>query len=197
MAQSNYQEPIEREDLDLGKKFQPEADQPLAGTNKITPRGSKMQSALSIKKTLVNEEINTSEKLPPQEEEMLPPTEPAESILAQGIETHGLEREIGGEAREEKVSEKIETARKTISAHKMSAVTTIADDAKTVAGISEYEKKVEKLVELALERGPEHAIKVARHMDANDNYTLDELHDKMIEDDLRKQLIQKGLLKEL
>jgi hypothetical protein len=56
---------------------------------------------------------------------------------------------------------------------------------------------VEKLVELALQKGPEHAIKVAQHMDANDNYTLDELHDKMIEEDLRKQLFQKGLLREL
>jgi hypothetical protein len=122
---------------------------------------------------------------------------PAESILAKGIETPGVEREIGGEAQEEKASENIESVRKAISTQKTAAVANVSDDAKTVAGIAEYEKKVEKLVELALHRGPEHAIKVAQHMDANDNYTLDELHDKMLEDELRKQLIVKGLLKEI
>ena len=196
MAQSNYQEPIEKEDLDLTKKFQPEADQPLAGADKTTLKDPE-KTTPNPKKNLINEEINVSEKMPSQEKEVLPPAEPEESILAKGIEAPGLEREIGGEDQEEKVSEKIETARKAISTQKPPAATTIADDAKTVAGISEYEKKVEKLIELALQRGPEHAIKVAQHMDANDNYTLDELHDKMIEEDLRKQLIQKGLLKEL
>lgn len=180
MAQSNYQEPIEKEDLDLTKKF----------------TGPGEAGALKPEKTFINEENNVSEK-PPEKEGILPLTEPAESILAGGIETPGLEREIGGESREEKVSEKIETIRKTISTQKTPAATTIADDAKIVAGIAEYEKKVEKLVELALQKGPEHAIKVAQHMDANDNYTLDELHDKMIEEDLRKQLFQKGLLVEL
>ena len=186
MAQSNYQEPIEKEDLDLTRKFQPEAEQPLAGSNETI---QKNPETLNTKKKLINEEISASEKLPSQEGEMMPP--------AETMEIPSLERESGGEAQEEKVSEKIETVRQAISAHKAPAATTIADDAKTVAGIAEYEKKVEKLVELALQRGPEHAIKVAQHMDANDNFTMDELHDKMIEDDLRKQLIAKGLLKEL
>ena len=109
----------------------------------------------------------------------------------------GMEKETGREAATEQVSEKIETARKTIRTQKPAAVSTIEEDAKTIGAIQEYEKKVEKLVELALQKGPEHAIKVAEHMDANDNYTLDELHDRMITDDLRKQLILKGLLKEL
>ncbi|MFA5925733.1 MAG: hypothetical protein WC831_02260 [Parcubacteria group bacterium] len=113
------------------------------------------------------------------------------------IEPAGPEKETGAEVQEEKISEKIETARKTISTHKPGTAAAITDDAKTIAGITEYEKKVEKLVELALQKGPEHAIKVAQHMDSNDNYTLDELHDRMIEDDLRKQLVQKGMLKDL
>ncbi len=181
MAQSNYQEPIEKEDLDLTKKFS----------------GSGEGEAPKPEKNFSNEKIDTSEKRPSQEKEVLPSVKPAESILAKGIEIPGLEKESAGEAQEEKVSEKIETVRKTIGTQKISAVATVSDDAKTVAGISEYEKKVEKLVELALHRGPEHAIKVAQHMDANDNYTLDELHDKMIEEELRKQLVQKGLLKEI
>jgi hypothetical protein len=181
MAQSNYQEPIEKEDLDLKKKFSDSGEIRI-----LKPKSSPM-----------NEEISNSEKLPSQEKEISTLTETTESPVVESAETPSLERETGGESQEEKVSEKIETVRKAITTQKAPAVATVSDDAKTVAGIAEYEKKVEKLVELALHRGPEHAIKVAQHMDANDNYTLDELHDKMIEDDLRKQLIAKGLLKEL
>jgi len=115
----------------------------------------------------------------------------------------GIESETGGEKKFEEVSEKIETARKAIQTQKPAAGASVSDDAGTVSQITEYEKKVDKLVEMALQKGPEHAIKVARHMDKGktsdiaDNYTLDEVHDRLLEDELRKQLIQKGLLKEL
>lgn len=115
----------------------------------------------------------------------------------------GVETEAGGEVKIEEVSEKIETARKTIQIQKPVAAASVAGDAQVVSQISEYEKKVEKLVEMALQKGPEHAIRVARHLDKNksifeaDNYTLDEVHDRMLEEELRKQLIRKGLLKEL
>jgi hypothetical protein len=111
--------------------------------------------------------------------------------------------EAGAESAEEKVSEKIETARKTIGIQQAAPAVNVASDAQSVSGIQEFEKKVEKLVEIAIQKGPEHAIQVARHMDKGkdpgtaDNYTLDEIHDRLMEDELRKQLIQKGLLTEL
>jgi hypothetical protein len=111
--------------------------------------------------------------------------------------------ESGAEILEEKVSEKIETARKTIGAQQAASVINVAIDAQSVSGIQEFEKKVEKLIEIAIQKGPEHAIQVAQHMDkgkdsgAADNYTLDEIHDRLMEDQLRAQLIQKGLLREL
>ena len=107
------------------------------------------------------------------------------------------------ESPEEKVSEKIETARQTIGTQQATPAVNIASDAESVSGIEEFEKKVEKLVEIAIQKGPEHAIQVAQHMDkgkdpaAADNYTLDEIHDRLMEDELRAQLMQKGLLKEL
>lgn len=107
------------------------------------------------------------------------------------------------ESPEEKVSEKIETARQTIGTQQATPAANIASDAASVSGIEEFEKKVEKLVEIAIQKGPEHAIQVAQHMDkgkdpaAADNYTLDEIHDRLMEDKLRAQLMQKGLLKEL
>jgi len=169
MAQSSYQEPIEKEDLDLAKKLK--GDISAADTEKI----SESPEAEAPEKP----EATATEKIP------------------------GIETEIGSEKKTEEVSEKIETVRKTIETHKPAAQASVSDDAGTVSQITEYEKKVEKLVELALQRGPEHAIKVAQHLDKGksvfeaDNYTLDEIHDRLLEDELRKQLIQKGLLKEL
>lgn len=119
-------------------------------------------------------------------------------------ETAGeVQSETSVESPEEKVSEKIETARQTIGAQPAQPAANVANDAQAVSGIQEFEKKVEKLVEIAVQKGPEHAIRVAQHMDKGkdssqaDNYTLDEIHDRLMEEELRAQLIQKGLLREL
>lgn len=172
MAQINYQEPIEKEDLDLAKKLKESV--PAAGAEKNP--GTTEALKAEIPKI---PEVPTAEKAP------------------------GVESETGGEKKPEEVSEKIETVRKTIQTQKPVAGASVSDDAGTISQITEYEKKVEKLVEMALQKGPEHAIKVARHMDKGkspgqaDNYTLDEIHDRLLENGLRKQLFQKGLLKEL
>ena len=169
MVQNNYQEPIEKEDLDLAKKLK--GDIPAGDAEKISE----------------NVEVEMPEK---------PEVPMAEKVP-------GVETEVGSEKKVEEVSEKIETARKAIQTQKPAAVASVSSDAQAISQITEYEKKVEKLVELALQRGPEHAIRVAQHMDKGkvpsqaDNYTLDEIHDRLLEDGLRKQLFQKGLLKEL
>ena len=132
------------------------------------------------------------EKKIPEESEIPQTPEAPETEKVPGVET-----EAGAETKPEEVSEKIETARKTIQTQKPAAGASVASDAGTVSQITEYEKKVEKLVELALQKGPEHAIRVARHMDKGkvpgqaDNYTLDEIHDRLLEEELRKQLIRK------
>jgi len=162
MPQSNYQEPIEKEDLDLQKKFGGESSVPA-------PEAKEKKE----EKPVAAPEVEIAEKMP------------------------SVEEEAGKEVGEKKISEKIETARKTIGTQKPAVAANVASDAQAVSQIVEYEKKVEKLVQIALEKGPIHAIKVAQHLDRSDDYTLDELHDRMIENDLRKQLFQKGLLKEL
>ena len=174
MAQQLYQEPIEKEDLDLAKKLK--SDIPAAGAGKVPEN-------VETKKTEI--------------------TEIPEVPVPEAEKATGVESEMGGEKKAEEVSEKIETVRKSIQTQKPTAGASVASDAGTVSQITEYEKKVEKLVEMALQKGPEHAIKVARHMDKGkspsqaDNYTLDEINDRLLEESLRKQLIQKGLLKEL
>lgn len=175
MLQQSYQEPVRKEDLDLARKLQSESEKSQTENEK----------ASKTKKESI--------KIPETSGELTPSTEKIPDV----------EIKAEAEGKSEEVSDKIETAQKIIQAQKSIAQTSVASDASAISQITEYDKKVEKLVETALQKGPEHAIKVAQYMDKGkpvsqkDNYTLDEIHDKLIEEELRKQLFQKGLLKEL
>jgi hypothetical protein len=175
MAQSNYQEPIEKKDLDLAKKVK---EVNYVDEEESVSADTENKEIISIPETMEEKIVETKAETP-------------------------ADTEVLTDKPEEKVSEKIETARKTIGTQPAPPTASVANDAQSVANIQEFEKKVEKLVEIAVQKGPEHAIQVARHMDkgkdpaAADNYTLDEIHDRLMEDGLRAQLMQKGLLKEL
>jgi len=71
----------------------------------------------------------------------------------------------------------------------------VATDAKTANDETDYENKIIKLVELAETKGVVHAVKVARHME--DNYLLDELHDRLLATDLHDALVKKGMITEV
>lgn len=71
----------------------------------------------------------------------------------------------------------------------------VVNDAKNVSIEIDAKSKIEKLVLLAQEKGLPHAVSVARHME--DNYTLDEFHDRLIGDELHLALIEKGIIKKL
>jgi len=173
MAQPNYLEPIEKEDLDMKKKF--------VGGDTANINNAPQEGVVEEKREAF---MPQSEKAPDQE-------------------TVNMEKDTRVEPQEEKVSDQMENARRTISTQKTSAAAVFADDAKSVSDIAEHDKKVEKLVEIALQKGPEHAIRVAQHLDKGkdisqaDNYTLDSIHDHLLEENLRNQLIAKGFLKEL
>lgn len=164
MANSNYQEPIQQKDLDLGKKLHN-----------------------------VNVESEKAVSSDIEQKEAVPMPEKSGETMSETV----------AETQEEKISEKFEMARKTIGTQPAAPTVNIASDAQSVSQIQEFEKKVEKLIEIAIEKGPEHAIRVAQHLDKGkdpsqaDNYTLDEIHDRLMEEELRRQLVEKGLLKEL
>lgn len=67
-------------------------------------------------------------------------------------------------------------------------------DAKNTNDETDYENKVIKLVEIAQTKGVVHAVKVARHLE--DNYFLDELHDRLLATDLHDALVKKGMIME-
>ncbi len=71
----------------------------------------------------------------------------------------------------------------------------VHSDAQTVSQKNDAETKIDTLVRLAETKGVPHAVKVARHLD--DNYALDEFHDRLLAEDLHDALMKKGLIKEI
>jgi len=80
-------------------------------------------------------------------------------------------------------------------AKKTQIVEDVAVDASTVNTGIDAESKIDNLVKLAETKGVAHAVKVAQHME--DNYTLDEFHDRLLGEELHKALVDKGIIKEI
>jgi hypothetical protein len=70
----------------------------------------------------------------------------------------------------------------------------VSADAKIASDEMDYESKIIKLVEMAEAKGVVHAVKVAKHLE--DNYLLDELHDRLLATDLHDALVKKGMITE-
>lgn len=71
----------------------------------------------------------------------------------------------------------------------------VAADARIASTEQDAEGKILNLVKLAEVKGLPHAVKVAKHLE--DNYVLDEFHDRLLADELHKALVEKGLVKEI
>lgn len=71
----------------------------------------------------------------------------------------------------------------------------VADDAKIASLEKDGEGKINNLVNLAQMKGIPHAVKVAMHLE--DNYVLDEFHDRLLSQELHDALVQKGMIKEI
>ena len=101
--------------------------------------------------------------------------------------------------RKEGAAEKDEAYLKILSKVRSQASVADEDSIKGDAGSinieGSSEAKIVSLVNLAMQKGVPHAVKVARHLE--DNYTLDEFHDRLLADELHDALVKKGLLKEI
>lgn len=71
----------------------------------------------------------------------------------------------------------------------------VAGDADSANAGIDAESKINNLVKIAETKGIAHAVKVARHLE--DNYTLDEFHDRLLSEELHKALVAKGIIKEI
>jgi len=73
------------------------------------------------------------------------------------------------------------------------------DDVATDANLAntgiDAESKIGNLIKIAENKGIPHAVNVARHIE--DNYILDEFHDRMLGEELHNALVAKGMIKEI
>lgn len=71
----------------------------------------------------------------------------------------------------------------------------VASDAQQASQHTDAHSQVQHLVDIAMQKGIFHAVKVAKHLE--DNYVLDTFHDKLLADELHDALLKKGMLKEI
>lgn len=71
----------------------------------------------------------------------------------------------------------------------------IKGDAEKTFEKQDAESQIQHLVDIALNKGIIHAVKVAQHME--DNYVLDMFHDRMLGDELHEALAKRGLIQEI
>jgi hypothetical protein len=71
----------------------------------------------------------------------------------------------------------------------------VKKDVEVIGKEMDAESRISNLVDIAMQKGVVHAVKVAKKMD--DNYILDGLHDKLIMDEFHDALMEKGLIEEL
>ena len=71
----------------------------------------------------------------------------------------------------------------------------VKNDAAVAVTGADAQSKITNLVNIAEVKGIPHAVKVARHME--DNYTIDEFHDRLLGEELHDALVSKGMIKEI
>jgi hypothetical protein len=106
--------------------------------------------------------------------------------------------EIAAE-RKEGVAEKDSAYSKIVSKIKVQSPQTthdeVVEDADQAGQLMDAQSRISNLVDIAMQKGVVHAVRVAKHLD--DNYILDEFHDKLMADDLHDALVEKGLIKDV
>ena len=70
----------------------------------------------------------------------------------------------------------------------------VMQDASTLDQQADCESQITHLIDLATTKGVEHAVKVAQK--AEDYYVLDQLHDRLLAEELHSALLSKGLIEE-
>jgi hypothetical protein len=104
-----------------------------------------------------------------------------------------LPREISAEEKDSaygKILSKVQT-----QSDNNSNQESIAVDAQTGTQKTDAESQIQHLVDVAQQKGVVHAVNVAKHME--NNYVLDNFHDRMLADELHDALVRKGMITEI
>ena len=139
--------------------------------------------------------------LEPVEEGVVFPEKKASGLIDRAVlngpETVGVPEAVAEKApevaKENSYEKVLERAQPQTQSQGVAQIQALTDDVHAVVSVDE-ESRIQKLVNIALEKGPEHAFRVAVELD--DMYALDMLHDRLSHQ-LYDELIAKGLLKSL
>ena len=156
------------------------------------------ESDLSLKEKFVGggrDEAQKMEDLPVEEKKIEMPGASEAALKTE----KPLDNRIEISERKEGVLEKEETYARILRKAPPTQAEPIHDeisaDAKNASFEREAERKIEHLVKIAEVKGIPHAVKVARHLE--DNYVLDEFHDRLLSEELHDALVRKGMIKEI
>lgn len=111
----------------------------------------------------------------------------------------------GGEKQEQKVeqvSERVIAESGAVYGHILAQVHTaqkddhgkVMQDASSLHQKMDRESQIKHLIDLAMTDGVQHAVKVAQQ--AEDYYILDQIHDRLLAEDLHAALLTKGLIEQ-
>jgi hypothetical protein len=139
-----------------------------------------------------DEDLNSKEKSEPIKEKTIKTEVPSGNAPAETKPEKEATQEISSAEKDDTYS-KILSKVKTVPA-KDADDQEIAKDAAATSQKTDAESQIQHLVDLAMQKGLFHAVKVAQHM--QDNYVLDMFHDKLLSEELHAALVQKGLIKE-
>jgi hypothetical protein len=170
-------EPLEDDDLNLKDKFL--GGGPVKTMKEMAETaGEKAPDLMPLKKTASEE---TPEKPTEIFSENIPESEAAgEKIIEKD------ERQIEKDSSYQKIVSQITSAQPVM-------VDEVENDADVANMEMDVKGKVENLVKLAETKGLAHAVKVAKHLE--DNYALDEFHDRLLSEELHAALVMRGIIK--
>lgn len=113
----------------------------------------------------------------------------AENVATPDLKMEKQEGVIEEDDAYTKIVSKIKTKTQPIDAADIDQDMAVVDKA------VDAESRINNLVDIAMQKGVGHAVKVAKQLD--DNYILDGLHDKLMMDEFHDALMRKGLIEEL
>jgi hypothetical protein len=137
----------------------------------------------------------SDQKKEPSLEKFYPDNPSLEERFGEPKDPRVFENEIGVENSAESLSEKtpeFNKIREEVRDQKDVDHAHVMQDASELHQINDRDSQIQKLIDLAMNDGVVHAVAVAEK--AGDFYMLDQLHDKLLSEELHEQLVARDLI---
>jgi hypothetical protein len=141
---------------------------------------------------LEESEVNPEKKVDSEKEKATHPETPIANVPVEKEVKVETAQEIASAEKDNAYSKILSQVKKAPA--KDSDKDEVARDAEAANQKTDAQSQIQHLVDLAMQKGLFHAVKVAQHM--QDNYILDMFHDKLLSEELHTALVKNGLIKE-